>query len=133
MREDSQPAPMSPYASSKLMSETMLRDASAVSGLKHIILRYFNVAGADPLGRTGQSTKNATHLIKAAVETAVGKRPKIEFYGTITTRQTALRFETTSTFRIWWLPILMPSDICGAEAIQRPSIAVTRGAIRCWT
>jgi UDP-glucose 4-epimerase len=57
-------------------------DASAVSGLKHIILRYFNVAGADPLGRTGQSTKNATHLIKAAAETAVGKRPKIEVYGT---------------------------------------------------
>jgi UDP-glucose 4-epimerase len=81
-REDSQPAPMSPYASSKLMSEIMLRDASAVSGLKHIILRYFNVAGADPLGRTGQSTKNATHLIKAAVQTAVGKRPKIEVYGT---------------------------------------------------
>src|SRR5262252_7504899 len=63
------------------MSEIILRDASAVSGLKHIILRYFNVARADPLGRTGQSTKNATHLIKAAVETAVGKRPKIEVYG----------------------------------------------------
>jgi UDP-glucose 4-epimerase len=82
VREDCQPAPMSPYASSKLMSEIMLRDASAVSGLKHIILRYFNVAGADPLGRTGQSTKNATTLIKAAVEAAVGRRPKMEIYGT---------------------------------------------------
>lgn len=80
--EDTPPAPMSPYASSKLMTEMMLRDASAVSGLKHMILRYFNVAGADPLGRTGQSTANATHLIKTATETAVGKRRKMEIFGT---------------------------------------------------
>jgi UDP-glucose 4-epimerase len=82
VHEDDPPAPMSPYASSKLMTEIMLRDASAVSGLKHTILRYFNVAGADPLGRTGQSTRNATHLIKVAVETALGKRPSMNVYGT---------------------------------------------------
>jgi UDP-glucose 4-epimerase len=73
---------MSPYASSKLMTEMMLRDASAASGLKHAILRYFNVAGADPLGRIGQSTRNATQLIKVAVETALGKRPSMNVYGT---------------------------------------------------
>jgi UDP-glucose 4-epimerase len=82
VREDTPPAPMSPYASSKLMAETILRDTSAVYDLRHIILRYFNVAGADPLGRTGQSTRNATHLIKAAVEAAVGKRATMEIYGT---------------------------------------------------
>ena len=82
VREESPPSPMSPYASSKLMTEIILRDASAVSDLKYIILRYFNVAGADPLGRTGQSTKNATHLIKVGVEAAVGKRSGIEVYGT---------------------------------------------------
>ena len=53
---------MSPYGSSKLMSEIMLRDAGAAHGLHHMILRYFNVAGADPLGRTGHSTRGATHL-----------------------------------------------------------------------
>ena len=54
------------------MTEIMLRDAGAAHGLRHVILRYFNVAGADPLGRTGQSTRGATHLIKVAVETALG-------------------------------------------------------------
>jgi UDP-glucose 4-epimerase len=67
--EDEPLNPMSPYGSSKLMSEIMLRDASTAHGLKHVVLRYFNVAGADPEGRTGQSTKGATHLIKVAVET----------------------------------------------------------------
>jgi UDP-glucose 4-epimerase len=80
--EDDAPAPMSPYGSSKLMTETMLRDASAAYGIKHVILRYFNVAGADPRGRTGQSTKGATHLIKVAVETALGLRPKMDVFGT---------------------------------------------------
>jgi UDP-glucose 4-epimerase len=76
------PAPMSPYGSSKLMTETMLRDASAAHGLAYVILRYFNVAGADPQLRSGQSTRNATHLIKVAVETAVGIRERIEVFGT---------------------------------------------------
>jgi UDP-glucose 4-epimerase len=66
---------------SKLMSEQMLRDASAAYGLHHVILRYFNVAGADPAGRHGQSTPNATHLIKVALETAIGRRSHMSIYG----------------------------------------------------
>src|SRR5208282_4081879 len=74
--------PMSPYGSSKLMTEIMLRDAGAAHGLDTVILRYFNVAGADPQMRTGQSTRGATHLIKVAVETALGKRAGIDVFGT---------------------------------------------------
>jgi UDP-glucose 4-epimerase len=74
--------PTSPYGSSKLMTEIMLRDAGRAHGLRHVILRYFNVAGADPLGRAGQSTKGATHLIKVAVEAALGLRPKVDVFGT---------------------------------------------------
>jgi UDP-glucose 4-epimerase len=80
--EDDPTCPMSPYGSSKLMTETMLRDAGAAHGLDHVILRYFNVAGADPRMRTGQSTRGATHLIKVAVETALGKRAGIDVFGT---------------------------------------------------
>jgi len=80
--EDDPVKPMSPYGSSKLMTEIMLRDAGAAHGLAHVILRYFNVAGADPALRTGQSTKGATHLIKVAVETALGLRPKMMVFGT---------------------------------------------------
>src|SRR5262252_7544251 len=82
VREDDATVPTSPYGSSKLMTEIVLRDASTAHGLRHVILRYFNVAGADPLGRTGQSTKAATHLIKVAVETALGLRPKMDVFGT---------------------------------------------------
>ena len=82
VREDDPTVPMSPYGWSKLMTEIMLRDAGAAHGLRYAILRYFNVAGADPRGRSGQSTKGATHLIKVAVETALGLRPKIEVFGT---------------------------------------------------
>jgi UDP-glucose 4-epimerase len=63
------------------MTEIMLRDASRAHGLNHVILRYFNVAGADPLGRIGQSSPTATHLIKVAAETAVGLRRKLEVFG----------------------------------------------------
>ena len=80
--EDDPVRPMSPYGSSKLMTEIMLRDAGIAHGLDYVILRYFNVAGADPRQRTGQSTKGATHLIKVAVETALGKRPKMDVFGT---------------------------------------------------
>ena len=80
--ESDQLMPMSPYGSSKLMTEIMLRDAGAAHGLAHVILRYFNVAGADPALRTGQSTKGATHLIKVAVETALGRRPRMQVFGT---------------------------------------------------
>ena len=82
INEDDAAVPMSPYGSSKLMTEIMLRDAGVAHGLNYLILRYFNVAGADPLMRAGQSTKGATHLIKVAVETALGLRPMIEVFGT---------------------------------------------------
>ena len=82
IHEDDATVPMSPYGSSKLMTEIMLRDAGAAHGLNYLILRYFNVAGADPLLRTGQSTKGATHLIKVAAETALGLRPAMEVFGT---------------------------------------------------
>jgi UDP-glucose 4-epimerase len=81
VNEDSPTQPISPYGWSKLMSEIMLRDASRAHDLHHVILRYFNVAGADPGGRTGQSSRGATHLIKVAVETALGLRPKLEVFG----------------------------------------------------
>jgi UDP-glucose 4-epimerase len=80
--ESSPNLPINPYGTSKLMSEWMLRDLSAVSGLKHVILRYFNVAGSDPEGRIGQSTRSATLLIKVAAEVAVGKREKLCVFGT---------------------------------------------------
>lgn len=79
--EDNTLAPESPYGRSKLMTETMLADAGAASRLRYTALRYFNVAGADPGGRTGQSTKGATHLIKVACETALGKRDSMSVFG----------------------------------------------------
>ena len=82
VREDAALVPVSPYGSSKLMTEIMLRDAGFAHGLSYGVLRYFNVAGADPQGRTGQSTKGATHLIKVAVETALGRRAKMDVFGT---------------------------------------------------
>ena len=82
VREDAVTAPISPYGTSKLMSEIMLHDASKAYGLRFVVLRYFNVAGADPKLRTGQSTPLATHLIKIACETVLGKRGKLSVYGT---------------------------------------------------
>jgi UDP-glucose 4-epimerase len=82
VREQDPTVPLSPYGRSKLMTELMLEDTGAAHGLRHAILRYFNVAGADPAGRAGQSTKGATHLIKVAVETALGLRPKMSVFGT---------------------------------------------------
>jgi UDP-glucose 4-epimerase len=82
VRETAPTFPISPYGWSKLMTETMLRDASNAYGLAHVILRYFNVAGADPDGRAGQSTPGATHLIKVAAETALGQRPVLKLFGT---------------------------------------------------
>lgn len=75
-------APINAYGMSKLMSEAMLRDLSAASDLKHVILRYFNVAGSDPDGQIGQSTENATLLIKVAAEVALGKRDHLYVFGT---------------------------------------------------
>ena len=82
VREDAPTAPISPYGTSKLMSEIMLHDAGKAHGLRFVVLRYFNVAGADPKLRTGQSTPQATHLIKVACEAALGKRAKIDVFGT---------------------------------------------------
>ncbi|MBB4305322.1 UDP-glucose 4-epimerase [Rhodobium orientis] len=75
-------APMSPYGTSKMMTEMMLADVAAAHDFTYTALRYFNVAGADPEGRTGQSTARATHLIKVACETALGKRSHLDVYGT---------------------------------------------------
>lgn len=82
VKENSPLRPQSPYGRSKLMSEWMLEDISKAHGLRHTVLRYFNVAGADPRGRTGQATKGATHLIKVASEAALGKRKFVEVFGT---------------------------------------------------
>jgi UDP-glucose 4-epimerase len=80
--EDAPLAPMSPYGSSKRMTEIMLADTARAHDLRYVALRYFNVAGADPKGRSGQSTPRATHLIKVACETALGKRSRMQVFGT---------------------------------------------------
>jgi UDP-glucose 4-epimerase len=80
--EESPTAPINAYGTSKLMSEWMLRDLCSATPMRHVVLRYFNVAGSDPQGRIGQSTRAATLLVKAAVEAAVGKRPYLSIFGT---------------------------------------------------
>ncbi|HEY6814164.1 MAG TPA: UDP-glucose 4-epimerase GalE, partial [Croceibacterium sp.] len=80
--EDSPKVPINPYGWSKLMTERMLADTAAAHPLNYCALRYFNVAGADPDGRSGQSTAGATHLIKVAVEAALGKRDSVAVFGT---------------------------------------------------
>ena len=80
--EDSPKAPINPYGMSKLMTETMLADTARAHPINYCALRYFNVAGADPQARTGQSTAGATHLIKVAVEAALGKRSHVSVFGT---------------------------------------------------
>ena len=80
--EDSRTQPINPYGWSKLMTERMLADTAAAHPINFCALRYFNVAGADPQGRSGQSTAGATHLIKVAVEAALGKRSHVSVYGT---------------------------------------------------
>src|SRR5919112_2809666 len=80
--EDAPLGPLSPYGSSKQLTEVMLRDVAAAHDMRYVVLRYFNVAGADPAMRHGQSTANATHLIKVAVQTALGMRSHMEIYGT---------------------------------------------------
>lgn len=81
VREDMPTIPINPYGTSKLMTEMMLRDVAAAHDFNYCALRYFNVAGADPEGRTGQSTAGATHLIKIAAEAALGKRPSVSVFG----------------------------------------------------
>ncbi len=79
--EDAPLNPISPYGRSKLMVEWILQDVSRAHDLRYVALRYFNVAGADPKGRLGQSTPNATHLIKRGVQTALGRYPSMDIYG----------------------------------------------------
>jgi UDP-glucose 4-epimerase len=80
--EDEPTGPISPYARSKLMTEWVLEDASRAHDFRYMALRYFNVAGADPKGRTGQSTPKATHLIKRACQVALGRVPHLDIFGT---------------------------------------------------
>lgn len=80
--EDTPTAPINPYGMSKLMTEHMLRDLGKISDMRHVILRYFNVAGSDPQGRIGQSTLGATLLMKVAAEQAMGKREALYIFGT---------------------------------------------------
>src|SRR5690606_4934441 len=82
VHEDSPRQPINPYGTSKLMTELMLADVAAAHDLNYCALRYFNVAGADPQARAGQSTAGATHLIKVAVEAALGKRGSVAIFGT---------------------------------------------------
>ncbi|KFG69952.1 UDP-glucose 4-epimerase GalE [Microvirga sp. BSC39] len=79
--EDAPLAPLSPYGSSKQLTEVMLRDVATAHDMRYVILRYFNVAGSDPAMRHGQSTANATHLIKVAIQTALGMRSHMEVFG----------------------------------------------------
>lgn len=80
--EESPAEPANPYGASKLMSERIIQDCASAYGLRAVLLRYFNVAGADPQARIGQATANATHLIKVACETALGVRRGMQIYGT---------------------------------------------------
>ncbi len=82
VKETNELNPMSPYGRSKLMTEWMIKDTAAAFGLQYGILRYFNVAGADPAGRSGQSTPQATHLIKVALQAATGQREGMDIFGT---------------------------------------------------
>ena len=82
LKEDERKTPISPYARSKLMTEWMLEDVAHAHDFRYHVLRYFNVAGADPKGRTGQSTPKATHLIKRAAQVALGRLPHLDIFGT---------------------------------------------------
>lgn len=82
MTESTPPHPENPYGASKLMVERMLQDVAKVTPLRAVVLRYFNVAGAEPEGRLGQRSAKATHLIKVACELALGKRQEMSIYGT---------------------------------------------------
>ena len=82
LHEDLVPAPINPYGRTKLMTEWMLEDTARAHGLRYVVLRYFNVAGADPKGRSGQSTPTATHLIKVAAQVALGQRSHLDVFGT---------------------------------------------------
>ena len=124
--------PMSPYGRSKLMSEWMLRDTHAAHGLQYAALRYFNVAGADPKGRTGQSTPRATHLIKVACQTALGQRGHLDVFGTdYPTPGRHLRARLYPCQRSCRGPSRCSQAICAMAARAASSIAAMAVAIRC--
>ena len=80
--ESSPTLPMNPYGRSKLASEWLIRDYGSASSLRYIILRYFNVAGADPIGRQGQMSRKASHLIRSACDAALKRKPEVRIFGT---------------------------------------------------
>ncbi len=131
--EDADLKPVSPYGTSKLMTELMLADTSRAHDFRYVALRYFNVAGADPKGRTGQSTPRATHLIKVACETALGKRPHMEVFGTdyATPDGTCIRdyIHVTDLVRAH---IAALAPLCERVAPPTSSTAATRAAIPCF-
>ncbi len=132
VREDAATRPISPYGSSKLMSEIMLHDTARAHDLRFVVLRYFNVAGADPQQRTGQSTAGATHLIKVACETALGKPAQDRrLRHRLSDRRMEPASATTSTSAIWCARIRRRSLICAAAAPAPPSTAATATAPRC--
>ena len=116
--EDTLPAPISPYSWSKLMTEIMLRDAGTAHDLRYVILRYFNVAGADPKCRAGRSTKNATQLIKVAVEAALGFGPSSTSMALIIRRPMVLAFAITFTSATLSVPIRRRCAICALVVPQ---------------
>jgi UDP-glucose 4-epimerase len=123
--EDSQTVPINPYGWSKLMTERMLADAAAAHPFNYGALRYFNVAGADPAGRTGQSTAGATHLIKVAVEAAVGKRAGVGVFGTdfATPDGTGVR----DYIHVWDLALAHVAALAALEAAPRESFTLNCG------
>ena len=125
--------PMSPYGRSKLMVEWMLEDTAKAHDLSYVVLRYFNVAGADPQGRIGQSTPNATHLIKVAVQTALGRRQAWRCSARILRRPTAGACAIRSRSPIWHARMSMRLIICVLAAAISPAMSVMPAAIPCST
>ena len=123
--------PISPYGSSKLMTEIMLRDAGAAHGLPHVILRYFNVAGADPRGRAGQSTSRRDPPHQGGGRSRARVRPKSMCSAPIIRRRTAPASAITSTCPTSSLRIATRSPICAAAAPRPRSIAAMAAGFPC--
>ena len=131
VREDDPTVPTSPYGSSKLMTEIMLRDAGAAHGLRHLILRYFNVAGADPLGRTGQSTEAPPTSSRSGSKRRSDDGRKWKSSAPTIGRRTAPASAIIFTCPIWCAHMPTHWPICAAVACPRRSIAATAAAFRC--
>ena len=130
--EQAEPRPISPYGTSKLMTEIMLRDAAAAFPLRYVALRYFNVAGADPHGRTGQSTLDATHLVKVAVQAALGQRPYPRYSARTIRPQMVHASAITFMSATWHAHISTRFDIYGPVVALRYSIAAMDAAHQSW-